>query len=363
MLHPIHETYAKLLVDYCLEVKPGDRVAINVETPALAMARAVTREVLKAGGFPLLRLSYPELALDVLTLASDAYFDSEPSVELSEVQQVQAWLRIGAPTNTRLLQGVDKTRITRLARRNRPVQDYRIQHTRWCGTLYPTAAAAQDAGMDLDSYERFVYGAMFLFEDDPVAEWLALEREQARLIERLSRADEVHITAPGTDLRLRVKGRRWVNSAGRRNMPSGEVFTGPLEHSATGVITFDVPSNVSGVAVEGIRLTFEGGKVVGAQADKGGDLLLAQLESDEGARYLGELGIGTNPHITVPTRSILFDEKMAGTVHLALGQSYPETGGVNRSAIHWDMVCDLRRGGRIYLDGELFQENGRFVGQ
>jgi aminopeptidase len=129
------------------------------------------------------------------------------------------------------------------------------------------------------------------------------------------------------------------------------------------VITFDVPSNVSGVAVEGIRLTFEGGKVVGAQADKGGDLLLAQLESDEGARYLGELGIGTNPHITVPTRSILFDEKMAGTVHLALGQSYPETGGVNRSAIHWDMVCDLRRGGRIYLDGELFQENGRFVGQ
>lgn len=358
MIHPIHEKYAQLLVSYCLAVEPGDHVAINLDSPALVMARAVTREVLKAGGIPVLRLSYPELPLDLLTLASEEYFASEPSFELTEIRQIKAWLRISAPTNTRMLQGVDKARITRLAKRQRPVQDYRVQHTRWCGTLFPTAAGAQDAGMDLDAYERFVYGAMFLFEDDPVAKWLELERNQEQLIERLSRASEVHITGPGTDLRLGVKGRRWINSAGQRNMPSGEVFTGPLEHTAEGVITFDVPSSVNGVEVEGIQLTFKAGKAVAAQAAKGNDLLQAQLNSDEGARYLGELGIGTNPHITIPTRSILFDEKIAGTVHLALGQSYPETGGVNQSAIHWDMICDLRRGGRIYLDGELFQEDG-----
>jgi len=358
MIHPIHEKYAKLLVTYCLAVEPGDQVAINLDSPALVMARAVTREVLKAGGYPVLRLSYPELPLDLLTLASEEYFESEPSFELSEIRQLKAWLRISAPTNTRMLQGVDKTRVTRLARRHQPVQEYRVQRTRWCGTLFPTAAGAQDAGMDLDAYERFVYGAMFLFEDDPVTKWLELERNQERLIERLSHASEVHITGPGTDLRLSVAGRRWINSAGQRNMPSGEVFTGPLEHSAEGVIAFDVPSSVSGVEVEGIQLTFKAGKVVAAQAAKGDDLLQAQLNSDDGARYLGELGIGTNPHINIPTKSILFDEKMAGTIHLALGQSYPETGGVNRSAIHWDMICDLRRGGRIYLDGELFQENG-----
>jgi aminopeptidase len=143
-------------------------------------------------------------------------------------------------------------------------------------------------------------------------------------------------------------------------MPSGEVFTGPIEDSANGHITYTVPSAVSGVEVENIRITFENGKAVNATADKGNDLLQAQLNSDTGARYLGELGIGTNFNIQVPTKSILYDEKIGGTVHLALGQSYTETGGTNESAIHWDMICDLRQGGAIYLDGELFQENGRF---
>ncbi len=214
--------------------------------------------------------------------------------------------------------------------------------------------------MSLDEYERFVYGAMFLFDEDPVAKWQELSAFQEKLIERLARADSVHIVAEGTDLHLRVKDRQWVNSAGHKNMPSGEVFTAPLEDSAEGVITYGIPSAVSGVEVANIRLTFKEGKVVDAHAEKGDDLLQSQLNSDEGARYLGELGIGTNYHIQIPTRSILFDEKIGGTVHLALGQSYRETGGTNSSAIHWDMICDLREG-KVYADGELCYENARFI--
>jgi aminopeptidase len=360
MIHPLHERYAELLVGYCLSVQPGDNVLLNLETPALPLARALVREVLAADGIPHLRVLYPELLADVLELAGDAFLDSEPTLELAEIKNVRAWLRVAAPSNTRTLGGADKAKLGRVQTRLRGVSDIRTQETRWCGTLFPTYAGAQDAEMSLDAYERFVYGAMFLFEDDPVASWGALREEQARLIERLSRANEVRIRAEGTDLTLSVAGRTWINSDGRRNMPSGEVFTGPLEGSANGTIRFDVPSAVHGVEVAGVELTFRDGEVVSAKADKGDDLLQAQLATDTGARFLGELGIGTNYHIQRPSKSILFDEKIGGTVHLALGQSYRETGGENASAIHWDMIADLRRGGLLELDGEPLQQDGRF---
>ncbi len=359
MIHPTHERYAELLVSYCTDVQPGESVLLNLETPALPLARALTRAVLHAGGSPHLRLSYPELTEDLLDAAPESFYDTEPGLELAEIKHTDAWIRVAAPSNSRALQGVDKTKLGRLQKRSRPVQNLRMK-TKWCGTLFPTASGAQDAGMSLGEYESFVYGAMFLFEDDPAAKWRALHEQQAALIERLSRARTVRIVADGTDLSLGVGGRTWVNSAGHHNMPSGEVFTGPVENSAEGTITFDIPSSVRGVEVETIRLGFKEGKVVEAVADKGDDFLQAQLGTDEGARFLGELGVGTNMHIQQATKSTLFDEKIGGTVHLALGQSYPETGGVNTSAIHWDMVCDLRRGGAIYLDGELFQENGVF---
>ncbi len=363
MIDPLHERYAKLLVGYCTDVQPGENVLLNIESPALPLARALVREVLRAGGVPHLRVSYPELTADVLELATDGFLDSEPGLELSEIRRAHAWIRVGAPSNTRTLQGADKTKLGRLQGRLRGVSDIRTQETKWCGTLFPTYAGAQDAEMSLDEYERFVYGAMFLFEDDPVVGWRELHDEQARLIERLSRARVVRIQADGTDLTLSISGRSWVNSDGHRNMPSGEVFTGPVETSAEGRVRFDVPSTVHGVEVAGVELTFRAGKVVSAKADKGDELLQAQLEIDPGARFLGELGIGTNTHIQRPTKSILFDEKIGGTVHLALGQSYRETGGTNASAIHWDLICDLRRGGLITLDGEPFQENGHFTGQ
>ena len=360
MIHPLLDKWADLLVDYCISAEAGDVVLLNLDTPAAELARALYRKLLARDAEPHLRLSYPELLEDTLELASDSYLQREPALELSEIRQVQGWIRVRAPQNSAALQNADKRKYAALLKRQRPVQNFRVSETRWVGSLYPTSSLAQDAGMSLEDYERFVYGAMFLFEPDPVAKWQALHAFQAELIERLRQADEVRLTGEGTDLRLRVGGRTWLNSDGHRNMPSGEVYTGPLEDSAEGVITFGIPSVVGGSEVAGVRLRFEQGKVVDAVAEKGDDMLQAQLATDEGARYLGELGIGTNANIQRATKQILFDEKIGGTVHLALGQSYRESGGINESAIHWDMICDLRQGGAIYLDGELFQENGRF---
>jgi aminopeptidase len=232
---------------------------------------------------------------------------------------------------------------------------------RWCGTLWPTPAGAQRAGMGTAAFADFVRRATFLDRDDPAAAWGELHALQARLIERLGRASELRIEAEGTDLRLSVAGRTWVNSDGRRNMPSGEVFTGPVEDSAEGRIRFGVPSSPRGVEVAGIELELRAGRVVDARAERGHEYLLATLDTDPGARLLGEIGIGTNAGIDRPVGAILFDEKIGGTVHLALGRSYPETGGVNESAVHWDMICDLRGGGRLSADGETIQQDGAFV--
>jgi aminopeptidase len=210
-------------------------------------------------------------------------------------------------------------------------------------------------------FAALVERALFLDRDDPVAAWVALRAQQERLIARLAGASELRIEAEGTDLRLGVAGRTWVNSDGRRNMPSGEVFTGPVEDSAEGRIRFTIPSSPRGVAVEGIELEFRAGQVVSARADRGDDYLRETLATDAGASRLGEIGIGTNVGIDRPVGAILFDEKIAGTVHLAVGRSYPETGGTNESAVHWDMICDLRAGGRLSADGVTVLHNGRFL--
>jgi aminopeptidase len=202
------------------------------------------------------------------------------------------------------------------------------------------------------SYATFVTRALFLDRPDPIAAWQALSHRQATLIERLSPAREIRIEAEGTDLTLRVEGRTWINSDGKRNLPSGEVFTGPHERSANGTIRFTVPTGPRGVTVSEVELTFRDGEVVEARAERGHDYLQAALATDAGARFLGELGIGANPGIDRPTGHILLDEKMAGTVHLALGRSYVETGATNKSALHWDLLCDLREGGRLTADGD-----------
>jgi len=242
------------------------------------------------------------------------------------------------------------------------VQDLILSKDRWALTLFPTQALAQESEMGLEAYEEFVFEAMALNEDEPVRFWREKAEEQGRLIERLEQAREVRIVGPETDLTLSVEGRKFLNGDGRHNMPCGEVFTGPVEDSANGSVYFGVPAAVAGREVSGVRFRFEEGRVVEAGAEKGEEYLHSMLDADEGARYLGELGIGTNYGIRRATRNILFDEKLGGTVHLAIGRSYEKTGGKNDSSVHWDLICDLREGGELYADGELLQSDGKFSG-
>ena len=343
--------FAGLLCEWCLQVEAGQQVLVGTTTLAQPLVRALHAELLTRAAWPLLRIAPPELAVDFYRHATEEQLDGFAPLELTEVTDANAVLRIDAPNNTRALAGVDPRLLARAARARAPVQEARLAR-RWCGTLWPTAALAQQAGMDQHDYEAFIERALFLDRTDPLAAWRALSARQSALVERLSSAREIRIEAAGTDLRLNVAGRTWINSDARRNMPSGEVFTGPWEDSATGTIRFDVTASTRGVEVSGVELRFERGAVVAASARRGQEYLDAALATDAGSRFLGELGIGTNAGIDRPTGHVLLDEKMAGTVHLALGRSYPETGGVNSSALHWDLICDLRSGGAIAVDGE-----------
>jgi aminopeptidase len=354
------ERFAALLTDYCLEVQPGWQVLVRSTALGAPLLRALHAAILERDAWPLLRTELPGVEEDLYALARDRHLDSVGSIAKAEAAQADAFLTIQAPFNTRALADADPARIARFARSRAPLTELRMTK-RWCGTLWPTPAGAQQAGMSDDAFAAFVRGALFLDRDDPAGAWRELGAFQAGLVERLSGARELRIEADGTDLTLRVEGRTWVNSDGRRNMPSGEVFTGPLEHSANGVVRFTVPSSPRGVAVEDVELAFRDGEVVDARAGRGDEYLQRTLATDPGARRLGEIGIGTNGGIDRPIGAILFDEKIGGTVHLALGRSYPETGGVNASAVHWDLICDLRNGGRITANGEVIQQDGRFV--
>jgi aminopeptidase len=354
------DEFAVLIADWCLEAQPGQQVLVSTSTLGEEPALALHRVLLERGAWPLLRLTPPGLSADFYRHAREEQLDGFAPFELLEAQSVDARVSIDAPANTRALAAIDPALPARAARARSPIREAALSR-RWCGTLWPTPALAQQAGMADRDYEEFVERALFLDRPDPVAAWRELHARQARLIERLQGGREIHILAPGTDLRLEVGGRTWINSDGRRNMPSGEVFTGPHERSASGTIRFEVPSGGRGVEVSGVELTFSGGQVVEAHADRGNEHLQAALAGDEGARYLGELGIGTNTGIDRATGSTLLDEKIAGTIHLALGRSYPETGGTNVSALHWDLICDLRGGGEVRLDDEVLIRDGGLV--
>jgi len=349
--------FARLLCGYCLEVQAGEQVVVRSTTLAAPLLLALQAELLEREAWPLLRTELPQAAEEWWGAAGDGHLDEFAPAELAEAEQTDASISIQAPENATALAGVDPARMARAARARAPIREAAMQR-RWCATLWPTPAGAQRAGMGSAQFANFVRRAMFLDRDDPAAAWGELRALQDRLIERLSRTSELRIEAVGTDLRLSVAGRTWVNSDGRRNMPSGEVFTGPVEDSAEGRIRFTIPSSPRGTEVAGIELDFREGRVVDARADRGQEYLLATLDTDAGARLLGEIGIGTNAGIDRPTGAILFDEKIGGTVHLALGRSYPETGGTNESAVHWDMICDLRSGGRLSADGEVIQADG-----
>lgn len=352
--------FADLLAGYCLEVQEDEQILVRSTTLAAPLLLELHRAILDRGAWPIVRTEIPGAARIFYEHARDRQLDEPPDITYYESRKASAHLGIQAPEDMRALADVDPEAIQRAALGRAPIREITLKK-RWCSTLWPTTALAEAAGMSLEEYEAFVEKALFVNQVNPVRSWGELRYFQEQLIDRLRKAKELHIESDGTDLTLNVKGRTWVNSDGRRNMPSGEVFTGPHETSANGVIAFDVPSSPAGVHVEGVRLVFRDGEVVEAYAEEGEDYLRQALAVDDGAKRLGEIGIGTNFGIDRPTGTILFDEKIGGTVHLALGRSYPETGGKNRSSLHWDLICDLRTGGRLRADGEVIQQHGRFV--
>jgi aminopeptidase len=315
----------------------------------------------------MVRTASDELSEIFLKSASDEQLDYVNPVSKFEIEKIDCSIGIWADENTKALTNCDPKRMARNSAARWPIMDVFMRRAaegklKWTGTQFPCQASAQDADMSLGEYEDFVFGAGLLNEADPVAAWKKVSQRQQRLVDFLNGKSDYHVVAAnGTDIRMSVAGKKWINCDGHENFPDGEVFTGPVVESANGVVRFSFPAVHGGREVENVRLKFRDGKVVEASADKGEEFLISMLDMDAGSRFLGECAIGTNYNITRYTKNTLFDEKIGGTVHFALGAGYPETGNSNQSGSHWDMVVDLRPGGFVEIDGVKISENGKFV--
>lgn len=359
---------AYVLINYSTEVKPGERVLIRSTSPAgEPLCQALYAEALKAGGLASVYIHMSEEDPIALESTTDpkllAYVD--PMLKLM-YDQAEVIFRIEAVENSRALSAYPLDRQMARAKAHAALIDVQMvreanKTLRRCTTQFPTLSYAQNAGMSLRQYADFLFGACKVDLDDPVAAWRQVHDEQARLVDWLKGKKKLQVRGDHIELDLSIDGRRFLNSCGKANFPDGEIHTGPVEDSVNGWVRFTYPAYFRGNEVKGVELKFVDGRVVEAHAETNEDFLIATLDADPGARSLGEFAIGTNRDIKAFTGSILFDEKMGGTVHMAVGQGYRETGSVNQSSVHWDMICDMRSGGKIMVDGELFYQDGEFM--
>ncbi len=358
---------AGLLVSYSVDLRKGQLLRVDGGPVAGPLTREIYRAVLKAGGHAYAKVMLDGLPELLLSEGSEEQLTHVSEISRFEIEHIDALVTIWADTNTRSLSGVDPDRMSRQMAATRDLRNRyweRIDEgqARWVGTRFPTAAHAQDAEMSLAEYEEFVYGACHVLGDeDPVEHWRGVSAELNTRARELETVRELRIVGPDTDLRVVVEGRRWLAADGKLNMPDGEIFTSPVETETEGEIRYTFPAVFNGRGVEDVRLRFEGGRVVDAEAGTGADYLRSLLDMDEGARILGEVAFGLNYEIDRFTRDILFDEKIGGTLHLALGSSFKQLGGRNDSGLHWDMICDLREEGEVYADGELVWKAGAFL--
>ncbi len=361
---------ASVLVSYSTGVAKGDVVSIRMPPVAEPLALAVYKEVLRAGGHPIVRMVPEECAEFMAKYGSPAQLRYLYPLELEEYKKVNVLIAAWASRNTRAMSNVDPKKQATMTKARRPLLETTMTRMmkkgkakiRWVGTQFPCHAAAQDAEMSLTEYSDFVFGAGLLHLPNPASAWKKVSATQQRVATFMNKVSEVRLVVPGgTDIRFGVRGRRWINCDGVNNFPDGEVYTGPIESATEGEVRFTFPAVYQGREVNDVWLRFRGGKVVDADASKGKDFLLKMMDQDKGGRTLGELAIGTNYGITKFTKNTLFDEKIGGTMHMALGASLPETGGKNKSALHWDLVCDFRKGGRVEADGKIIAKNGRFL--
>ncbi len=366
MSDPRVQNLAQILVNHSARIQPGDRVAIEATTAAEPLIRALYIEILKQGGHPHILLTIPEQTKELFTYANEKQLSFVDELRHHAYKNFESRIRVHSLTNTRALSGFSPEQQSQYQKAGSPIIATQMERGatgdfKWVTTLFPTEAYAKEAGMSLSDYEDFVYRACHANEENPVAFWESLKKEQAQAKNALDGHKEVKLNGPNIDLSLSIEGRTFNNSYGMHNMPDGEVFTGPVEDSVNGWIKFTYPAIYNGVRVTGVELTFENGRVTQASADENEGFLLRLLDSDAGSRYLGEFAIGTNFEIDTFTGNILFDEKIGGTIHTALGAGYPETGSVNKSMIHWDMICDMRSDSEIWVDGELLYKDGDFV--
>ena len=365
MFDPRVKKLAQVLVNYSLDMQPGWKFVIISSPLAEDLTLAVYEEALKAGAHPLIMLNPPQAEEIFYKCASDEQLEFISPVHKLIMETFDARLYISGEENTR---GLSNTKPERQAIRQRAYQPLfqtfmeraAKRELRWSLTEYPTHASAQEADMSLTEYQDFVFNAGKLNLDDPVAAWKKEGERMRRLTDWLNGRDQVVLKGKDIDLRMSIKGRTFMAADGHENFPDGEIFTGPVEDSVNGWVRFAYPAIYGGREVTDVELWFENGKVVKEKASKGEELLTSQLNTDAGARFLGELGIGTNYEIPKFTKNMLFDEKLGGTIHLAVGASYPETGGKNESGVHWDMLCDMKDG-EITVDGELFYKDGKPV--
>lgn len=356
---------AKVLVQYSLEIKPGQQFAIETHPWAEELTLAVYEEAIKAGANVVILPSVPGAKEIFYKYASDEQLDQVSPISKMISETFDASLDIWTTHNPHALAGIDPTRMTRASRARAEVfitflNRCARKEMRWCGTAFPTHASAQEADMSLADYREFVYAAGMLNENDPIAHWKKVGEELQLLADRFKGHEQVLLKGLNVDLKMSIKDRVFIPCDGKENFPDGEIFTGPVEDSVEGWVRFGYPAIWSGQEVTDIELWFEKGRVVKETASKNQELLTAQLDTDAGARRLGEFGIGTNYGITRFTKDMLFDEKMGGTIHLAVGAGLPESGSKNESGIHWDMLCDMHEA-EIYVDGELFYKNGKFT--
>lgn len=356
---------AKLMVEYSLQIKPGDQFLLRSHPVAQELTLAVYEEAIKAGANVLVMTSTPGTQEIFFKYASDDQLDYVSPVQRLVAEKFNKSLNIWAEDNTRSLSGIDPQRMARASKAGAEISRIFMERSAkgeldWCLTVFPNNAMAQEADMSLRDYTEFVFGAGMLNEEDPVAFWRAEGEKQKKLVEWLAGHDQVSLKGPNVDLKLSIKERKFIPCDGRVNFPDGEIFTGPVENSVNGWVRFRYPAIEYGQEITDIELWFEDGKVVKESASKNAQLLTALLNTDAGSRYLGEFGIGTNYGITKFTKNMLFDEKIGGTIHLAVGAGYPESGSRNVSGIHWDMLCDMNEA-EITVDGDVFYKNGKPV--
>jgi aminopeptidase len=357
---------AQVITHYSTAVKPGDFVVISGPVEATPLLEALYQAVLERGGSPVVSPTLAGFQELFFNLANDDQLAFVNPLLKLIVEQADVWLTIEAPFNTKALANVPPEKITRYQQAMAPLFPVQLERMasgslRWCLMPWPTGAAAQQTDMGLHAYADFLYSACGLDRDDPVAYWQSVQEKQERLVAYLNGKSRAEVRGPGIDLSFDFTGRTWVSAHGTLNFPDGEIFTGPVEDSVNGTVEFNMRTVLNGREVSGVRFRFEDGVVVEASAAKGEDFLLSQLDADDGARRLGEFAIGTNWGIDRVTGSTLLDEKIGGSIHMAVGASLPMTGGVNQSVVHWDMVHDMKDGGEITIDGRLFYRAGHFT--